>query len=106
MRIHTLPVTPATDAEEDPKPATFRLSVYPNPAVGAVTVALTLPSPQTVRVAVFDVVGREVAVLHDGPLRSGMHRLTLDGRGLPSGLYIVRATGGGLTAAQRFTLVR
>jgi hypothetical protein len=103
----TLTVTPATDMEDAAEPeAGARLSVYPNPTSGAATVEVAMGQPAEVQVTVYDVLGREVTVLHDGLLRSGSHRLTFDGRGLPAGLYVVRATGDGLTTAQRFTLVR
>lgn len=82
------------------------LSAYPNPSRGAVTLRLGVPSAGRFRVGVYDVLGREVAVLHDGPIVAGEHRLTLDGAALPAGIYIVRVTGDGLAAAQRVTLVR
>jgi len=53
---------------------------------------LALPTAATVDVRAFDVTGRQVAVLADGPLPAGVHRLTLTGTSLPSGLYFARAT--------------
>jgi predicted outer membrane repeat protein len=82
------------------------LSAYPNPSRGAVTLALDVPGTDRVRVALYDVLGREVAVLHDGPLAAGSHRLAFDGADLPTGVYLVRATGDGFDAAQRVTVVR
>lgn len=79
---------------------------YPNPLASHATVGLDLPTAQAVRVAVFDLLGREVAVLHNGPLAAGGHDLVLDAARLPSGVYVVRAMGPGLAALQRFTLVR
>jgi hypothetical protein len=43
-----------------------------------------------VRVAAYDVLGREVAVLADRVLAPGEHTLTLAGARLPAGVYVVR----------------
>lgn len=98
---------PASVATEYVPTSVFpALHAFPNPATGTVTVAVSLAERTEVRVDVVDVLGRRVAVLHDGPLSVGEHRLSLDGSGLPAGVYVVRATGGGLDHSRRVTLVR
>ena len=82
------------------------LAIYPNPSAGTATVALALAEAADVRITVYDVLGRRVALLHDGPLTAGSHALALDGAGLPSGIYVVRVTGRGLGLTQRVTLAR
>jgi hypothetical protein len=85
----------ATDTARSPAstPAAFRVSnVYPNPFHRTATVTLTLDQPQAVTVAVFDVLGRRVQVLHRGHLPAGPHTFSLDAA-WPSGLYVVRVTG-------------
>jgi hypothetical protein len=104
-----LEVVPGTSGEEGGAVGTdgaFALTVYPNPSAGAVTVTLTLAEGGEVRVGVFDVLGREVAVLHEGALVAGEHRLRFDGSVLRAGVYVVRATGSGIAVTQRVTLVR
>src|SRR5690606_18588197 len=95
------------DAEAEP-PETMgtRLEVYPNPSSGSTTVSLTLDAASEVRVAVYDVLGREVAALHAGPLGAGEHALAFESAGLPAGLYLVRVEGGGFAASQRVTVLR
>ncbi|MEM1044169.1 MAG: T9SS type A sorting domain-containing protein, partial [Bacteroidota bacterium] len=82
---------------------------YPNPAAGSATVPVVLAERAAVRVAVFDVLGREVAVLHDGFAEAGTHRFAFDAADLPSGVYLVRAAvsgaGGGPAYTQPITLV-
>ena len=57
-------------------------------------VTLSVAEAQAVTVAVYDALGRRVALLHEGPLAPGQeHRLTFDGSGLPAGVYVVRAVG-------------
>jgi hypothetical protein len=99
------PVTVASEGAPAEAEAS-RLSVYPNPAVGAATVALTLAEAGEVRVSVFDMLGREVAVLHEGSLPAGRHAFDLGRRALPVGVYFVRVVGDGFGLTQRMTIVR
>ena len=86
--------------------AASSFSVSPNPLVETGTVALTLVRPSSVVLAVFDVLGRRVATLHDGALGAGPHTFSFDGRGLPPGAYVVRLTADGASAARRVTVAR
>jgi uncharacterized delta-60 repeat protein len=94
------------DAEPTADTAPEGLTVWPNPTAGTATVALVLDRPHEVKVEVWDVLGRRIAVLHDGPLTAGEHRLTLSGTALTAGVYVVRATGRGLDLTHQVTLVR
>jgi choice-of-anchor B domain-containing protein len=83
----------------------------PNPARGAVSVALELPRAGEVRVVVLDAFGRRVRTLHRGAAPAGTLPLTWDGadergRPLPAGLYFVRATSAGESAAARLVRVQ
>ncbi len=102
----TMVVTPDTPAEPGPGRARAWLTVSPNPARGAAVVTLTLPAATpAARVVVFDVLGREVEGLHDGPLSAGATRLILPL--LPAGVYVARAAvAGAAPAAARFVVAR
>lgn len=77
----------------------------PNPARGHVRLRFSAPAPGTVRLAVYDLLGREVAVLHDGPVAAeGVAALAADR--LAPGAYVVRLTGGGASVAQRLVVTR
>jgi hypothetical protein len=82
------------------------LPAYPNPSAGRVTLPFALPEAQPVRLAVYDVLGREVAVLVDGEVEAGRHEAVLGAAALPSGVYVVQMTAGERTLTQRLTLVR
>ncbi len=98
-------ITVATETEEVPE--AFVLSpAFPNPFNPATTLTLTLPTAQPVTVAAYDVLGREVAVLHRGPLAAGTHRLVFEASNLPSGIYLIRADSATVSQAQMVTLVR
>ncbi len=94
-------------ASREALPAAFGLApAYPNPARDQAALALALPEAGPVAVAVYDALGRRVAVLAEGEREAGTHRLVLDGSSLPSGTYLVRAVGAGTAVTQRVTLVR
>src|SRR5690606_22455234 len=86
--------------------AALGLEVRPNSARGAATVTLTLPEAAEVSASVYDVLGRRVAVLHEGPLGAGRHALALGARALPAGVYVVRVAAGGEVQTAHVTLVR
>src|SRR5690606_8199934 len=94
---------PGDDPGGDPPPAppsAASLRVLPNPSAGVIAAAVevALPEAGPVRVEAFDALGRRLAVVHDGPLEAGVHRMVLP----PPlrGWVVVRASGpfGALTA--------
>ena len=105
------PVTGDLFAEADaeaPLPGTHALAApSPNPTVGRSEVTLVVATAQTVTVAVYDALGRRVALLHEGPMTAGTeHRLAFDGSGLPAGVYVVRAVGEAFVDTRALTLTR
>ena len=64
----------------------------PNPFLRGTRLIFDLTRAADVRLAVFDALGREVAVLHDGPRPAGRHEAGLAGTDLAPGVYVVRLT--------------
>lgn len=83
-------------AARDAKAMGMELDIAPNPARGVASVALALERASDVRVAVYDGLGRCVALLHDGALEAGEHHLRWDDP-VPAGAYVVAAQIGGRT---------
>lgn len=80
---------------------------YPNPARGAATVDVIVREAQHVRATLYDALGRKVAVLYDGRLRSNQPKhLRIDGRPMTSGLYFLHIVGDRFTDTRRLTLTR
>jgi hypothetical protein len=82
----------------------------PNPSGGAVRLGFTLPRAARARLLLYDVTGRRVRTLVDGPLGAGVHARTWDGREdggarAPAGLYFARLEAAGGTAACRIVRV-
>ncbi|MBN2566424.1 MAG: alpha amylase C-terminal domain-containing protein, partial [Candidatus Eisenbacteria bacterium] len=86
--------TGVDDGVQSEQPSEARLlGAYPNPFNPRTNVAFELPSEQSVRVSVFDVAGREVAVLANGLFPAGRTSVVWDAasRGQSaSGVYFVR----------------
>jgi hypothetical protein len=59
-----------------------------------------------VRLEVFDLLGRRVAVLVDEVLQAGSHSTGLTIHALPSGTYVIRLAAGDEVATTRLTLLR
>ena len=96
---------PATPTEAVPA-ATFAFTVGPNPSGGVATVRFTLDRPQSVRVSLVDALGREVAVVADGPFAAGTTAARLDASALPAGLYVLRLQAEGATTSRPVSVVR
>ena len=79
---------------------------YPNPFAGQTRLAFDLPTAERVTLAVYDVLGKRVAVLADDePMEAGTAELPFDASGLASGTYVVRLQAGDYTGTQRLTVV-
>lgn len=93
-------------ADEGPlSEAGVGLSVAPNPSRGAATLTVEMPEAARGRLAVCDVLGREMLVVADRPFLAGVQTLAL-GRVLPAGAYVARLATAKGTTAIRFTVVR
>jgi hypothetical protein len=86
----------------------FRLSkAYPNPTMGATRFELAVGRTQHVTARAYDVLGRQVATLHDGVLSSGgSKQLRLQAGELAAGVYVVRVTGESFRATRKVTVTR
>jgi hypothetical protein len=74
-----------------PVPASVSLAQnYPNPFNPSTEILYSLKAAAKVHLSVFDLEGREAAVLEDGVRGAGEHRLSFQAAGLPSGVYICR----------------
>jgi predicted GH43/DUF377 family glycosyl hydrolase len=78
------------ELREGVMPSAVRLfQSYPNPASAATTLPFDLLQTGHVRMTLRDVLGRELAVLIDGPLTAGGYAQQFDAGALPSGKYFV-----------------
>ena len=93
------------DAAEVPAPFVLDQN-YPNPFNPTTMIRYAVPEPGPVRLDVFDVLGRQVAVLVDGVVPAGTHAATFEAGHLPSGLYLYRLQAGSRIETRTMMLVR
>ena len=79
---------------------------YPNPFNLTTTIRYSLPTAERVRLTVYDLQGREVAVLFLGQRQSaGWHEVMFDSTDLPSGLYFFRFEAGAISHTGKMILL-
>ena len=101
----SLTASAAASAESAPEELAV-LAARPNPTRDRATVRVGLPEAGPVDVAVYDAVGRRVAVLASGERGAGWHDLGVEAGDLAPGVYVVRAMAGGTVATRTLTVVR
>ena len=80
---------------------------YPNPFNPQATVRFAVRESQKVRMDLYDMLGRRVAVLFEGvPAAGQMQSVRIDGSRLASGTYLVRLVGRSFSRAHTVTLVK
>ena len=94
-----------TESEEIPTELTL-MGNYPNPFNPETAIHYALPQAGSVRLAVYDMTGKTVAVLIDGMQPQGRHALRFNADGLPTGTYVYRLSAGGETLTRTMTIVR
>ncbi|MEO8514110.1 MAG: T9SS type A sorting domain-containing protein [Ignavibacteria bacterium] len=88
-------------------PAQFSLlQNYPNPFNPVTRISFSVPSKAHIRLVVFDVQGREVAVLADSEFQSGNYDLLFNGENLSSGVYFYKIQAGGYQDIKKMVLLK
>jgi len=80
---------------------------FPNPFNPSSKISLVLKETQLTKVELYDVNGRVVQRIYDGRLDGHKrYQFDIDGTSLPSGQYILRASGESFTEVKSLILVR
>lgn len=105
-----LSVSTAVGTAPDPAvglPDQFTLSQnYPNPFNPTTTLQYALPEAASVRLAVYSILGQEVAVLDQGPRAAGTHSVYVDASSWSSGIYVYRLEAAGRVLTRRMVLLK
>jgi uncharacterized protein (TIGR02145 family) len=100
------PISTSTDRDDQTPLRTELMAAYPNPFNPSTQIRFTLDAGRQTRLAVYDLLGREIAVLVNGNISAGSHQVTFDASGLASGVYVYRLEAGGEVFTRRMTLVK
>lgn len=89
-------------------PDTYLLTdPYPNPFADHLQLSLMVKRTQRVQVGLYNMLGQQVVIIHQGLLTAEMARsFSVGSAGLPSGLYVLRVEGEHFIATRPVTLVR
>ncbi|MDP6776504.1 MAG: cohesin domain-containing protein, partial [Candidatus Latescibacteria bacterium] len=102
----------ARSAEVRALPSEYALNPnYPNPFNPDTVVPFALPEGGEVRIAIYNMLGQEIAVLAQGFVEAGYHRAVwrgqdAGGRQVASGVYFVRMAAGGFSSVRKMLLVK
>lgn len=95
------------DAVEVGEPQGFVLGQpYPNPFNPAARIRLEVEATSFYDCRLYDMTGRERALVHRGLLGAGAHELTVDGGGLPSGIYLLALRSDAGLTVRKLALLR
>ncbi len=88
-------------------PDNFSLSQnYPNPFNPMTKIKFDIPKAFNTKLAVYDILGKEVAVLVNDNLKPGSYEVELNSADLPSGTYFYRLVTDGFTETKKMTLIK
>lgn len=99
------PTGSATEPGSSSYPNDLKLSTYPNPFNNTLTISLEIPLHQEVTLSLFDLLGREVDVIHHGRLNSSTLNYTAPTT-LSSGIYFLHAATPTHSALQKVILLK
>jgi hypothetical protein len=79
---------------------------YPNPFNPETVIPVELSADTRLKLEVFDLLGRRVAILNDRNLPAGVHQFRFDARQMASGVYLIRLQAGSSVQLRKVTLIR
>lgn len=84
-------VEPATSVNDDNIPTTYSLNQnYPNPFNPSTSIRFSVPIQSKISLKIYDIMGREVTVLEEGIIETGIHTRNWNAKNLASGIYLLR----------------
>lgn len=79
---------------------------YPNPFNPVTIISYQIPENSNVSLKVFDMLGREIAVLVNGLQSAGRYKVEFDGNDFSSGIYFYQLNAGSFSDIKKFVLMR
>jgi hypothetical protein len=79
---------------------------YPNPFNPTTSISFSVPTDQLVTLTIYDLLGREVAVLTNSLAHGGTHTVVWNAEGRPSGIYLYRIQAKNFIEVRRMVLIK
>lgn len=100
-------VSVTTDVRGENREGFALFQNYPNPFNPGTVIQFHLAKATRVSLVVYTVLGSEIrTILSDAEMGSGLHRLSVDGAGLPSGIYLYRLSTPERTETRSMVLLK
>ena len=80
--------------------------IYPNPAAEEITLNVHLPTPGFASVHIMNILGEQVASIHEDILASGINQITYDVSQLPTGRYYCQLQWNGQVVSKPLNIIR
>lgn len=109
---HTMLLTNVTEIVGTGLPSAFSMSQnYPNPFNPSTTIEFSIPRRSSVEIAIYNVLGQEVKILHNGMLPAGAYRTEwngtdANGTSVASGAYFCRMEAEAYSAVTKMVLLK
>ena len=87
-------------------PGSGRLQNYPNPFSRQTKFKFQIKNTSLVRLSIYDVLGRTVAVLINQRLKPGHHKIIWDARNCPQGIYYYKLESGDYVATNKTAIIK
>lgn len=99
---------PITEFEEEKIiPEKFYLyDPYPNPFNNQTKIKIDLPSSSYVELVVYDLLGKEAAIIYQGVLQQGSHEFEFNSLEITSGIYILQLRTDNFYAHKKLVLIK
>jgi hypothetical protein len=98
-------VTPVKE-EREPVGESKLEQNFPNPFNPVTKITYTIPLAGPVRLAVYNLLGQEVALIYEGAQSAGTYEVEFTNEGLPSGIYFYRNQAGDFVETKKLTILR
>lgn len=88
-------------------PSTISLQQnYPNPFNPETSISFTLPESGNATLVVYNLLGQQIATLHQGKLNAGSHTFRFDASGLSTGVYVYQLRYDGAALTRKMMLIK
>ncbi len=112
MRPYEVVEPPSAKAAPKAVPTRFALNQnYPNPFNPETNISFYIPEKSEVNLTVYNILGQKVRTLVDGPLESGPHTVTWNGKNesgsmVASGIYFYKLNAGDNTVTKKMSMLK
>ncbi len=98
---------PLTGISNNQVPVSYKLlQNYPNPFNPQTKIVFELPKAENVRITITDILGRELKLLSEEKMESGIHEVTFDGSSFSSGVYFYKLEAGTFSDTKKMVLLK